>query len=88
MAPQIRGIAEGPQSGAQGEEAEEGSSLSAPYGARQAQGTGWTKREADAVEWTRDWKAALRRRRRKLIAAQPKAGKLVQTAEKYIGSMN
>jgi CHAP domain len=46
----------------------------------------WTKREADAIEFARDWKAALRRRRRKLIAAQPKAGALVARAESYIGT--
>lgn len=45
----------------------------------------WTKREINAIEFKKDWKAALRRRRRKLAAAQPKGGNLVATARKYIG---
>ncbi len=48
-------------------------------------GRAWHKREINAIEWARDWKAALRRRRRKLLAAQPHAGNLVAKAKSYIG---
>jgi cell wall-associated NlpC family hydrolase len=46
----------------------------------------WSKREADAIEFSRGWKKALARRLKKKAASQPNGRKLVETADKYLGT--